>query len=69
MSVPRLERDLCLSVAMGFADGKIRLTHVVAALSISDQQEADKLLDESLSCHVCTISDDWMTKAETCRLY
>ena len=29
---------------MEFADGKTRLTHVVAALSISDQQEADKLL-------------------------
>jgi hypothetical protein len=31
---------------MEFADGKTRLTHVVAALSISDQQEADKLLGD-----------------------
>ena len=41
---------------MEFADGKIRLTHVVAALSISDQrQEADKLLGDTLSCHVGTV--------------
>ena len=31
---------------MEFADGKTRLTHVVAALSITDQQEADKLDEE-----------------------
>jgi len=42
---------------MEFADGKTRLTHVVAALSISDQQEADKLLGDPLSCHVCTVPD------------
>ena len=42
---------------MEFADGKTRLTHVVAALSISDQQEADKLLGDPLSCHVCTVLD------------
>ena len=42
---------------MEFADGKIRLTHVVAALSITDQQEADKLLGDPLSCHVCTVPD------------
>ena len=42
---------------MEFADGKTRLTHVVAALSISDQQEADKLLGDPLSCHFCTVSE------------
>ena len=42
---------------MEFADGKTRLTHVVAALSISDQQEADTLLGDPLSCHVCTVPD------------
>ena len=42
---------------MEFSDGKIRLTHVVAALSISDQQEADKLLGDPLPCHVCTIPE------------
>ena len=42
---------------MEFADGKTRLTHVVAALSIADQQEADKLLGDPLSCHVCTVLD------------
>jgi hypothetical protein len=42
---------------MEFADGKIRLTHVVAALSVTDQQEADKLLGDPLSCHVCTVPD------------
>ena len=42
---------------MEFADGKTRLTHVVAALSITDQQEADKLLGDPLSCHVCTVPD------------
>ena len=42
---------------MEFADGKTRLTHVVAALSIADQQEADKLLGDPLSCHVCTVPD------------
>ena len=52
-----------------FTDGKIQLTHVVVALSISHQQEADKLLGESLAGHVCTVPDDWMTKAETYRLY
>jgi hypothetical protein len=31
---------------MEFANGKTRLTHVVAALSISDQQKADKLLGD-----------------------
>jgi hypothetical protein len=35
---------------MEFSDGKTRLTQVVAALSISDQQEADKLLGDPLSC-------------------
>ena len=50
-------------------DGKILLTHVVAALSISDQLKADKLLGDSLSCHVCTVPDDWVAKAATCRLY
>jgi hypothetical protein len=34
---------------MDFSDGKTRLTQVVAALSISDQQEADKLLGDPLS--------------------
>jgi hypothetical protein len=29
---------------MEFSDGKTILTHIAAALSISDQQEADKLL-------------------------
>ena len=42
---------------MEFADGKTRLTHVVAALSISDQQEADKQLGDPLSCHFCTVPD------------
>jgi len=42
---------------MEFADGKTRLTHVVAALSITDQQEADKLLGDPLSCHLCTVPD------------
>ena len=42
---------------MEFADGKTRLTHVVAALSISDQQEADKLLGDPLSCHFCTVTE------------
>ena len=42
---------------MEFADGKTRLTHVVAALSMTDQQEADKLLGDPLSCHVCTVPD------------
>jgi hypothetical protein len=42
---------------MEFADGKTRLTHVVAALSISDHKEADKLLGDPLSCHVCTVPD------------
>jgi len=42
---------------MEFADGNTRLTHVVAALSISDQQEADKLLGDPLSCHVCTVPE------------
>ena len=54
---------------MELADGKILLTHVVAALSISDQQEANKLLGDPLSCHICSVLDDWMTKAETCKLY
>ena len=35
----------------------MRLTHVVAALSMTDQQEADKLLGDPLSCHVCTVPD------------
>ena len=39
---------------MEFADGKTRSTHVFAALSITDQQEADKLLGDPLSCHVCS---------------
>jgi hypothetical protein len=30
---------------------------VVAALSISDQQEADKLLGDPLSCHFCTVTE------------
>ena len=34
---------------MEFADCKTRLTHVVAALSMTDQQEADKLLGDPLS--------------------
>jgi hypothetical protein len=43
---------------MEFADSsKTRLTHVVAALSIFDQQEADKLLGDPLSCHVCIVPD------------
>ena len=42
---------------MEFTDGKTRLTHVVAALSIADQQEADKLLGDPLSCHVCTVTE------------
>ena len=42
---------------MEFADGKTRLTHVVADLSISDQQEADKLLGDPLSCHFCTVTE------------
>ncbi len=42
---------------MEFADGKTRLTHVVAALSISDQQEADKFLGDPLSCSLCTVPD------------
>jgi len=42
---------------MEYADGKTRLTHVVAALSISDQQEADKLLGDPLSCHFCTVTE------------
>ena len=42
---------------MEFADGKTRLTHVVATLSITDQQEADKLLGDPLSCHVCSASE------------
>ena len=35
---------------------QMRLTHVVAALSMTDQQEADKLLGDPLSCHVCTVT-------------
>ena len=31
---------------MEFADGKTRLTRVVVALSMTDQQEADKLLGD-----------------------
>ena len=42
---------------MEFADGKTRLTHVVVALSMTDQKEADKLLGDPLSCHVCTVPD------------
>jgi hypothetical protein len=42
---------------MEFADGKTRLTHIVAVLSITDQQEADKLLGDPLSCHGCTVPD------------
>ena len=42
---------------MEFADGKTRLTHVATALSMTDQQEADKLLGISLSSHVCTDPD------------
>ena len=41
---------------MEFVDGKTRLTHVVAALSTTDQ-EPDKLLGDPLSCHVCTVPD------------
>ena len=39
---------------MEFADGKIRLTHIVDALSMTDQQEADKLVPVGgpLSCQV-----------------
>jgi hypothetical protein len=37
---------------MELADEETRLTHVVVALSISDQ-----LLGDSLSCHVCTVSE------------
>ena len=44
-------------VPMEFADGQTRLTHVVAALSVSDQQEADKLLGDPLSCHFCTVPE------------
>ena len=29
----------------------------MAALSLTDQQEADKLLGDPLSCHVCTVPD------------
>jgi hypothetical protein len=44
---------------MEFADGKTRLAHAqaVAALSISDRQEAGKLLGDPLSCHVRTVPD------------
>jgi hypothetical protein len=34
---------MLIPLPMEFADGKTRLTHFVAALSITDQQEADKL--------------------------
>ena len=47
-----------------FAYGKTRLTHVVAALSITDQQEADKLLGEPLSWHVCTVPDSHYLTSE-----
>jgi hypothetical protein len=42
---------------MEFSDCKTRLTHSVAAVSISDQQGADMLLGYPLSCHVCTVLD------------
>ena len=42
---------------MEYADGKTRLTHAVAALSITDQQEADKLLGDPLSCHLCVVPE------------
>ena len=42
---------------MEFTDGHTRLTHIVAALSISDQQEADKLLGDPLYFHVCTVPE------------
>ena len=42
---------------MEYADGKTRLTHAVAALSITDQQEADKLLGDPLSCHLCIVPE------------
>ena len=44
--------------SMELADDKIILTHVVAALSISDQQEADKLLG-NLFCAMSALF--WMT--------
>ena len=42
---------------MEFADGKTQLTHMVAALSVNDQQEADKLLGDPLSCHICIVPE------------
>ena len=53
----RGRENLRAPLPMEFANGKPRLTHVVAALSITDQQEADKLLGDPLSCHVCTVPD------------
>ena len=45
-------------VPMEFADAQTTLIHVVAAaLSISNQQEADKLLGDPLSCHFCTVAE------------
>ena len=49
---------------MEFADGKTRLTHVVAALSMTGQKEADKLLGDPLSCHVCTVPDSYYLTPE-----
>ena len=51
-----------------FADDKTRLTHVVAALSMTDQQEADKLLDDPLSCHVCTVPNSHYQTPEVTKL-
>jgi hypothetical protein len=51
---------------MEFVDGKTRLTHIVAALSSSDQQEADKLLDDPLSCHVWTVPDSHYKNCPVC---
>ena len=46
---------------MEFADAQTTLIHVVAAaLSISDQQEADKLLGDPLSCKYIMITYNLM---------
>ena len=48
-------------VPMEFADAQTTLIHVVAAaLSISDQQEADKLLGDPLSCKYIMITCNLM---------